>query len=97
MWIDPIDKQVIRLEARLAEGFKIAGGLLVSLKPGAALVIEQTRMAQGVWLPRFAQVNLSVKVLLFGGGDYNKTIEWSDYKHFSGDVKDYKLDAPAKP
>lgn len=94
VWIDPIDKQVIRLEARLAEGFKMAGGLLVSLKPGAALVIEQTRMTQGVWLPRFAQINLSVKVLLFGGGDYNKTVEWSDYKHFSGDVKDYKIDAP---
>jgi hypothetical protein len=94
IWIDPIDKQVIRLEARLAEGFKIAGGLVASLKPGAALVIEQTRMAQGVWLPRFAQINLSVKVLLFGGGDYNQTIEWSDYKHFSGDVKDYKVNAP---
>jgi len=95
VWIDPVDKQVIRLEARLAEGFKMVGGLLVSLKPGAALVIEQTRMAQGVWLPRFAQVSLSVKVLLFGGGDYNKTIEWSDYKHFSADVKDYKLDTPS--
>ena len=92
VWIDPIDKQVIRLEARLAEGFKMAGGLLVSLKPGAALVIEQTRMVQGVWLPKFAQVNLSVKVLLFGGGDYNKTIEWSEYRHFAGDVKDYKID-----
>lgn len=99
VWIDPVDKQVIRLEARLAEGFKMAGGLLVSLKPGAALVMEQTRMVQGVWLPKFAQINLSVKVLLFGGGDYNKTIEWSDYKHFAGDVKDYKIDAtpPAKP
>ena len=97
VWIDPVDKQVIRLEARLAEGFKMAGGLLVSLKPGAALVIEQTRMEQGVWLPRFAHVNLSVKVLLFGGGDYNKTIEWSDYKHYAGDVKDYKIDTPAKP
>jgi len=95
VWIDPTDKQVIRLEARLAEGFKIAGGLLASLKPGAALVMEQTRMEQGVWLPRFAQINLSVKVLLFGGGDYNKTIEWSDFKHFSGDVKDYKIEAPA--
>lgn len=97
VWIDPVDKQVIRLEARLAEGFKMAGGLLVSLKPGAAVVIEQTRMVQGVWLPRFAQVNLSVKVLLFAGGDYNKTIEWSDYKHFSGEVKDYKVDSPVKP
>lgn len=97
VWIDPLDKQVIRLEARLAEGFKMAGGLLVSLKPGAALVMEQTRMVQGVWLPKFAQVNLSVKVLLFAGGDYNKTIEWSDYRHFAGDVKDYKIDTPAKP
>ena len=94
VWIDPVDKQVIRLEARLAEGFKMGGGLLVSLKPGAALVIEQTRMEQGVWLPRFAHINLSVKVLLFAGGDFNKTIEWSDYKHFAGDVKDYKIDAP---
>lgn len=97
VWIDPVDKQVIRLEARLAESFKMAGGLLVSLKPGAALVMEQTRMVQGVWLPKFAQVNLSVKVLLFAGGDYNKTIEWSEYRHFAGDVKDYKLDTPAKP
>jgi len=93
-WIDPFDKQVMRLEARLAEGFKMAGGLLVNLRPGAAFVMEQTRMAEGVWLPRMAQINLSVKVLLFGGGDYNQTIEWSDYKHFSGDVGNYKLDAP---
>jgi len=94
VWIDPVDKQVIRLEARLAEGFKMAGGLLISLKPGAAIVMEQTRMAEGVWLPRFAQLNASVKLLLFAGGDYNKTIDWSDYRHFSGDVKDYKIEAP---
>ena len=94
VWIDPVDKQVIRLEARLAEGFKMAGGLLLSLRPGAGLVIEQARMTEGVWLPRLAQVNLSMKLLLFAGREMNKTIEWSDYKHFKGDVSDYKLDAP---
>jgi hypothetical protein len=94
VWIDPLDKQVIRLEARLAEGFKMAGGLLVSLRPGAALVWEQTRMKEGIWMPRFAQINLSVKVLLFGGGDVNQTVEWSDYKHFSADVDSYRLGVP---
>ncbi len=94
VWIDPVDKQVMRLEAKLAEGFKMAGGLLINLRPGAAFVMEQTRVAEGLWLPRMAQVNLSVKVLLFGGGDFNQTFEWSDYKHFAGDVGDYKLDAP---
>lgn len=94
VWIDPTDKQIIRLEARLAEGFKMAGGLLFSLRPGASMAMEQTRMNEGIWLPRLAQINLSMKVLLFGGGDLNKTIEWSDYKHFSGDVRDFALDAP---
>jgi hypothetical protein len=94
VWIDPADKQVIRLEARLAEGFKMAGGLLLSLRPGATLVMEQTRMDEGVWLPRLAQINLSIKVLLFGGGDMNKTYEWSDYRHFKGDVSDYKIETP---
>ncbi len=94
VWIDPADKQVIRLEAKLAEGFKMAGGLLVNLRPGAAFLMEQTRVAEGLWMPRLAQVNLSVKVLLFGGGDLNKTIEWSDYKHFGGDVKDFEFHPP---
>ncbi len=94
VWIDPGDKQVIRLEARLAEGFKVGGGLLVSLRPGAALVWEQTRLKEGIWMPRFAQINLSVKVLLFGGGDMNQTVEWSDYKHFAADVDSYKLGSP---
>ncbi len=94
VWIDPLDKQVIRLEARLAEGFKMGGGLVLSLRPGAALVMEQMRLKEGFWMPRFAQINLSIKVLLFGGGDMNKTIEWSDYKHFSADIESYKLGLP---
>jgi hypothetical protein len=97
IWIDPVDKQVMRMEARLAEGFKMGGGLLVSLKPGAAMVMEQTRMTDGVWLPRLAHFNLSIRVLLFGGGDINKTFEWSDYRHFKGGVDSYKLEPPPKP
>ncbi len=94
VWIDPFDKQLMRLEAKLAEGFKMAGGLLLSVRPGAALVVEQIRIDEGIWLPLLAQINLSVKVLLFGGGDVNKSIEWSNYRHFSGTVNDYKLNAP---
>lgn len=96
MWIDPVDREVIRMEARLAQGFRVGGGLLVSLKPGAAMVMEQTRMADGVWLPRLAHFNLSIRVLLFAGGEINKTYEWSDYKHFKANVDSYKLEAPPK-
>jgi hypothetical protein len=37
-WIDPADKQVMRLEARMAEGFKMGGGLLVNLRPAPHLL-----------------------------------------------------------
>lgn len=95
VWIDPVDKQVIRLEAKLAEGYKIGGGLVASIKPGASFVFEQTRIGDGVWLPRFAQVNFSVKIFLFKGVEANETREFSDYRHFKTEAGDYKLDAPA--
>ncbi|HYG79208.1 MAG TPA: hypothetical protein VD861_02405, partial [Pyrinomonadaceae bacterium] len=36
VWIDPADKTVMRLEAKLAESFKIAGGFFASIRPGSA-------------------------------------------------------------
>jgi hypothetical protein len=95
VWIDPVDKQVMRLEAKLAEGYKMGGGLVASIKPGSSFVFEQTRMSEGVWLPRFAQVNFSAKIFLFKGIEANETREYSDYRHFKTESKDYKLDAPA--
>lgn len=95
VWIDPIDKTVIRLEAKLAEGYKIAGGLAASIRPGSGFVFEQTRMADGVWLPRFMQVNYAAKIFLFKGVEANETREFSDYRRFDTEASDYKLGAPA--
>ncbi|HEV2707066.1 MAG TPA: hypothetical protein VGV59_14170, partial [Pyrinomonadaceae bacterium] len=65
VWIDPADKQVIRLEARLDKSYKIGGGLLASIRSGSSFAFEQTRMSDGIWLPRFSQISASAKVLLF--------------------------------
>ena len=51
-------------------------------------------MNDGVWLPRFAQVNASARVLLFAGMSINQTEEYSDYKRFSAKTGEEKLDAP---
>src|SRR5262249_5260724 len=63
IWIDPDDRQVTRVEARLIEAFKIGGGMLASLKEGANFVIEQERVNQEIWLPTRAEINLGVRVL----------------------------------
>ncbi|HLL16313.1 MAG TPA: hypothetical protein VK388_14710 [Pyrinomonadaceae bacterium] len=93
-WIDPSDKQVMRLEARLAEGFKVGGGLLASVRPGSAVVMEQTRLEDGVWLPRFSQINASAKLFLFSGFNLDATHEYSNYKRFSTSVGEANVDAP---
>ena len=95
VWIDPVDKTVIRLEAKLAESYKIAGGLLASIRPGSAFAFEQTRMEDGVWLPRFVQVNFAAKVFLFKGIEANETREFSNYRRFDTEASDYKLGTPA--
>ena len=94
VWVDPVDRQVMRLEARLVEGFKIGGGLMASIKPGAAFAFEQTRLEDGVWLPRFSQVNASARVLLFAGITFNQTQEFGDYKRFATKTDEGQLHAP---
>jgi hypothetical protein len=97
IWLDPVDRQVVRLEARLAESYKVGGGLLASIRPGSAMVFEQTRLADGVWLPRFSQVNASAKLFLFAGFRIDATHEYSNYRRFSTNVGDDKIDAPPEP
>ena len=97
VWIDPAERQVVRLEARLVEGFKMGGGLVASIKPGSAFVFEQMRLPDGVWLPRYSQVNASARVFLFAGISINETHEFGDYKRFSADAGEDKLDSPRKP
>jgi hypothetical protein len=97
VWVDPADRQVVRLEARLVESFKIAGGLAASIKPGSAFAFEQTRLADGVWLPLHSQINVSARVMLFAGLTINRAEEFSDYKRFDAKTDDGKIDAPPEP
>jgi hypothetical protein len=95
VWIDPVDKTVIRLEAKLGQSYKIGGGLVASIRPGSAFAFEQTRMSDGVWLPRLVQVNFAAKIFLFKGVEANQTQEFSDYRRFDAEASDYKLGVPA--
>ncbi len=94
VWIDVADRQVARLEARLLRDFKVAGGLLASVRPGASVVFEQTRLPDGVWLPRLAEFNLAAKVLFFAKIEMSNRLEYSDYKRFGTAVEGIKIESP---
>lgn len=97
IWIDAADKQVARVEARLVEAYKIAGGMLASLKEGATFVLEQDRVNNEIWLPTRADISLSLKVLMVKGINEIATINYGDYKRFNVDAEKEKLKDPVKP
>jgi outer membrane lipoprotein-sorting protein len=96
LWIDPVDKQVARVEARLVEAYKIAGGMLASLKEGANFTLEQERVNQEIWLPTRAEISLGIRVLLLKGFNINQTITYGDYKRFSVEAEKEKLKDPSR-
>jgi hypothetical protein len=97
IWVDAVAKQVTRVEARLVESFKIAGGMLASMREGATFVLEQDRINNEIWLPTRADINLSVKVLMVKGITANSVVEYGNYKRFNVDAEKEKLKDPTKP
>ncbi|MDQ3322882.1 MAG: hypothetical protein M3525_10715 [Acidobacteriota bacterium] len=97
MWIDARDKQVARLEAVLADNFKIGGGVLLNLSKGASFALEQERVNDEIWLPSVADVNLPLRVLLVAGFNFNQVVKFYNYRKFVTEVKDAKVDEIKQP
>ena len=97
MWVDEKDKQVARLEAVLASSYKIGGGILAKLRKGASFSIEKKRLNDEIWLPSYVDINLSVRVLLFGGVKVNQITNFFDYRKFKTEVENAKVTDLKKP
>jgi hypothetical protein len=85
MWVDERARQVVRLEARLQKSVKIAAGLVGSLSPSSAFVLEQERVSEDLWLPSYSEVSLSARVLLLASVKANSVSRFSDYKRYDVD------------
>ena len=86
MWIDEQARQVVRTDTHYRENNSV-------IRKGSATTGEQVRLNDEVWLPSYAEMNLSGQ-LLFGKSIHRQAIfRQSDYKKFNVDA-DYKIDTP---
>jgi hypothetical protein len=92
VWVDAKTKQLIRLDAAL---IKSIGSFVAKAKQGASFSLENELVNNEIWLPKQADVNLSVKIL-FAGFSINQLIKYGDYKRFDTEVKDGKVDEQVK-
>lgn len=98
VWIDEGAKQVARLEARMLDNFRMGGGLVASVHRGSALVFEQEMVKGEVWLPRYAEVNLSARVFLLAGFKVNRIMRFDNYKKFNVEsISEIKNPVPPPP
>ncbi len=93
VWVDAKTKQVVRLDALLT---KSIGNFIGKAKQGASFSVENELVNNEIWLPSQADVNLSIKIL-FAGININNLIKYGDYKKFTTEVKDGKVDEVKKP
>jgi hypothetical protein len=94
IWIDPQAKQVVRMEQRLLEPYRWAGGLAASLAQGAVLVVEYDFVNNEVWLPVYHDVNMAVRVFLAIGVKVNRSVRNSEFKKFTVESEAEKLKVP---
>lgn len=81
MWVDEQAREIVRLEAHFAESVKIGGGLVASLSKGSNFVFEQERINDEVWLPSYAEVHFSGRIV-FVRLKQNFVDRFTDYKKF---------------
>ena len=81
MWVDEQAREIVRLEARFAESVKVGGGLLASLSKGSNFVFEQEKINDEVWLPSYAEVHASGRIV-FVKLKRNFVDRFTDYRKF---------------
>jgi hypothetical protein len=82
VWIDEDSRQLVRMEAKLDEPFKIGGGLLASVQKGSSFIFEQAFVNGEIWLPTYAEASIAARIVLFKGVREHTIAHFSDYRKF---------------
>jgi hypothetical protein len=85
-WVDEMDHELARIDARVIDTISIGFGLLAKLQKGASLQVHRQKINNEVWLPVRTEVYLTGRMLLFKGINTREIAEYSGYKKFSVDT-----------
>jgi hypothetical protein len=66
MWIEENEAQLARLEAEIATDIAVFGGVFGKIYKGGRFMMEQSPVANGVWLPTRYEYDLSGRRFVFG-------------------------------
>jgi len=95
IWIDATDRIVTRLLG-WPRG-PATQSLTASSAEPPAVCAEMMRLREGIWLPRLIRINGLDYPTLFDHIAFDSIWTYSDFIHFSTEIKGYKVNTPSKP
>lgn len=86
VWIDEADRQVARLEVEFYDTFHVAGGLLASIQKGTVIKLEQSPIAEGLWMFTSNEQHVNLRVITKSVHE-NSYIRNFDFKKFNVEMR----------
>jgi hypothetical protein len=85
MWIDKAEHQWVKIDIECID--TISWGLfLARIHKGSTIHVEQTRVNDEVWLPKYVTVKMDAKIALLKNFDVEYVITFRDYQKFRTDA-----------
>ncbi|MGB6483529.1 MAG: hypothetical protein WBE86_08600 [Candidatus Acidiferrales bacterium] len=83
VWVDKQDFSWIKVDGQVTQAFSM--GLFVArVQRGSHVMLEQTQVSEGVWMPKRIEVGATAKILFFKSLDIDRILTYSDYCLGSG-------------
>ena len=80
VWIDPHEKQVVRLEGKLVKAVNVGWGVVAHLYPGGTIVVQQRQVNGDRWIAEHVVEQLVVRALMVKTIRQDSTIDTSEYQ-----------------
>jgi hypothetical protein len=79
LWIDKQDFGWIKVDGQVTQSFTM--GLFVArVQHGSHIILEETCVGDGVWVPRRLEVRASARILFLKSLDIDRILTYSDYR-----------------
>ena len=78
LWVDKQDFGWVKVEAVVTESFPM-GFFVARVQPGTHITFQQTRVADGIWLPKLVEVKADAKIFFVKNYRLREVITYSDY------------------
>jgi len=79
LWIDKQDFGWIKVDGQVTQSFTM--GLFVArVQRGSNIILEETRVGDGIWMPRRLEVRASARIFFLKSLDIGRILTYSDYR-----------------